>query len=87
MMRVVLINLLMFLLPFLLYGGYVYLTRGSQSPDSIWRGAPIGWLVVAGVVLALGTLFTLVTFSGWGTEGTYYPPRFEDGVVKPGRVE
>ncbi len=87
MARVVLINLFMFLLPFLVYGAYVYLVRREQTPDSIWRGAPIGWLVVAGLVLAFGTLVSLVTFSGSGKEGTYYPPRFEDGVIKPGRVE
>ena len=87
MARIVLINLFMFALPFLVYGAYVYLVRRGQSPDSIWRGAPINWLVVAGFVLALATLATLVTFSGWDTGGTYQPPRYEDGVIVPGRVE
>ncbi len=87
MARIVLINLFMFALPFLVYGAYVYLVRRGQDRDSIWRGAPINWLVVAGLVLALGTLASLVTFSGSGTEGTYQPPRFEDGVIKPGRVD
>lgn len=87
MLRVLLINLFMFLLPFLLYVAYAYLVRRGQSPDSVLRGAPIKWLVVAGLGLALATLISLVTFSGSGTEGTYYPPRLEDGVIKPGRVK
>ena len=87
MLRVLLINLFMFFLPFLVYLAYVYLVRRRQSPESLLRGAPIKWLVVAGLGLALATLISLVTFTGSGTEGTYHPPRFEDGVIKPGRVE
>ena len=87
MLRVVLINLLMFLLPFIVYGAYMYFVRSNRDADSILRGAPITWLVTAGVVLAVATLIGLVTFTGEGTEGTYVPPRLEDGVIKPGHVE
>ncbi|MCG8558230.1 MAG: DUF6111 family protein [Hyphomicrobiales bacterium] len=87
MLRVLLINLFMFFLPFLVYAAYVFLVRRGQSPDSVLRGAPIKWLVVSGLALALATLISLVTFTGERKEGTYHPPRFEDGVIKPGRVE
>lgn len=87
MARIVLLNIFMFLLPFLVYAAYVYFVRRGQKNKEIWRDAPILWLFAAGVILAFGMLVTLVSFTGSGPGGHYEPPRFEDGKIKPGRIE
>ncbi len=86
MLRIALIDILMFSLPFLLYGGYMLVIKGA-APASIWEGAPVLWLVAAGIGLLLITMAALISFSGGEPGGTYHPPRFEDGVVKPGNID
>lgn len=60
MARVFLISLALLVLPFVLYGGYYKLTRRGEENRYIWRDAPIVWLCVAGVILAVAGLIGLV---------------------------
>lgn len=87
MLRVVIANILMFLLPFLVYGAYVWLVRRQRSAEDVWRNAPVTWLFAIGLVLVVGTLVSLVHFTGGRPGENYQPPRYEDGVLKPGRLE
>jgi hypothetical protein len=87
MMRIFLINALMFSLPFLIYAGYFYFFRSGKDENDIWSEAPILWLLGAGAALVLVAIVSIVSFSGYEPGGTYYPSRVVDGVVKPGRVE
>ncbi len=51
MLRIALIDILMFALPFLLYGAYVLATRGTArtaASAGLWQGAPVLWLLVGG---------------------------------------
>lgn len=85
MLRVVLVNVLMFLLPFAVYAGYVYLTRRAEDDEaSLLRDVPWLWLFLAGLLLVVGTMAAVISFSGAPPGKTYHPPRVEDGVVKPG---
>ncbi len=86
MLRIALIDIILFALPFILYGAYVLATRG-ESRESIFQGAPIAWLIAAGCGLLLVTMVTLVSFSGGKPGGTYHPPEIVDGVVKPGTID
>jgi hypothetical protein len=90
MLRISLIDILMFALPFLLYGAYVLVTRGaprSAAPADLWQGAPVVWLLAAGGVLLLITMATLISFSGGKPGGTYHPPSLQNGVIKPGEID
>lgn len=89
MARVVIFNIVMFLLPFVLYGAYAYLTRTPETADgeAMLRDAPWGWLVLAGTVTVAVALAALISFSGAPPGGTYYPSQIENGVIKPGRIE
>lgn len=84
MLRILLQYLVPLLLPFLVYGAYVYLTRG-RTPA--WMDET-PWLVLA----AVGVGLMAVSLVGWGlmsgapAESIYLPPRFEDGRVVPGRT-
>jgi Family of unknown function (DUF6111) len=86
MLRIALIDVFMFALPFLLYGAYMLATR-SASPAGLWQGAPVVWLLAAGATLLFITMATLISFSGGRPGGTYHPPILQDGVVKPGEID
>jgi hypothetical protein len=90
MLRIALIDVLMFALPFLIYGAYVFATRraaGSTTQTSLWQDAPVAWLLVAGGTLLLITMATLISFSGGKPGGTYHPPSLQNGVIKPGEID
>ena len=86
MLRIALIELLIFALPFLLYAAYVIWIKG-MPPTAVWQGAPILWLFAIAVGLLLIAMLALVQFSGGDREGTYRPPVLEDGVIKPGSID
>jgi len=85
MLRVILINILLFLLPFMVYAAYVVWVKGV-APNRAMAGAPFLWLILAGLVVLFVGLFTLVEFSGGDREGSYQPSVLEDGVIKPGGI-
>lgn len=89
MLRVALIDIFMFALPFLLYGAWVFVSRRAETPhdQSVWRDAPFLILAGIGVVFVVATMAVLISFSGVGPGGVYVPPVFDKGVVKPGHVE
>ena len=86
MFRIALIDLLLFSLPFLIYGAYRFAVKGVP-PDRLWQGAPVFWLLAAGVGLLLVVMATVIQFSGGKPGGTYHPPSLEDGVIKPGEID
>lgn len=86
MLRIALIDIVMFSLPFLIYGAYVIATKGT-SPSDVWQSAPVLWLLAAGCLLLLITMATLISFSGGKPGGTYHPPTIENGTIKPGKID
>ena len=86
MLRIALIDILLFSLPFLLYAAYMLAVKGV-APAGLWQGAPIVWLLAAGCGLLLITMATLIQFSGGKPGGIYHPPSLDDGVIKPGEID
>jgi hypothetical protein len=86
MLRIALIDIVLFALPFLIYAGYMLVVRGV-APVGIWQGAPVLWLLAAGCGLLLVTMAALIQFSGGKPSGTYHPPTLNDGVIKPGEID
>ena len=76
MLRIALIDILLFSLPFLIYGVYMVSVRGV-APANLWQGAPIFWLLTTGCGLLLVVMATLIQFSGGQPGGVYHPPTFE----------
>ena len=81
-----LIDILLFALPFIVYGAYMYAVKGV-APGDLWEGAPVFWLLAAGCGLLLVVMATVIQFSSGKPGGTYTPPVFEDGVIKPGHID
>ena len=86
MLRIALIDIFMFSLPFLIYGAYMLAARGS-APADVWHGAPLLWLLGAGCGLLLITMAALIQFSGGKPGGIYHPATTQGGVIKPGEID
>ncbi len=86
MLRIALIDIFMFSLPFLIYGAYMIAAKGA-APVDVWQGAPLLWLIAAGCGLLLITMAAVIQFSGGKPGDTYHPATIEDGVIKPGEID
>jgi phosphoglycerol transferase MdoB-like AlkP superfamily enzyme len=85
MIRRVLYEVLLFLLPFALYG--VYLRISKRGEDAPARAHPWSVLFVSGLVLVAASFVIWGVTEGSGQQGVYVPPHVEDGRVVPGHVE
>lgn len=88
MIRIVLENLLLFLLPTLVYVVYVYVARSERagSAAQVMNDAPLVWLFVAGALLVIVTLVAFGSTSGGKPGQAYDPPVLKDGRVEPGHI-
>jgi len=88
MIRIVAENILLFLLPTIIYVAYVYMTR-EEKPGAIRAldDAPLLWLFIAGALLVLVTLITFGSMSGGKPGQIYTPPSMKDGHIEPGHID
>jgi Family of unknown function (DUF6111) len=90
MIRVVVENVLLFLLPTAMYVGYMLLTRRTATPgDHVLTDAPLVWLFVAGAVLVAATLVYYASITpGGSVKQVYTPPHMgKDGRIEPGQLK
>ncbi len=88
MIRIVIENILLFLLPTIIYVAYVYMTRDEKPGAArVFDDAPLVWLFLAGAVLMVVTLVTFGSMTGGKPGQTYTPPSFKDGQIEPGHVD
>jgi hypothetical protein len=81
MIRTVLFDVLLFLLPFGLYAAYWWLNGRTT------RRHPWSELFVTGLVLVAASFVWWGLHEGEPADGVYVPPHVEDGRIVPGRVE
>lgn len=86
MARPVLIELLLFLVPFAVFAIYLFATRGAVFDADAWTLRILVWLTAAAVAIVIVSLVVLAQFSGGPPDSTYEPARMEDGKFVPGRV-
>lgn len=84
MMRTVLLRVVLFLLPFVLFGIYAALLgqRGSVRPATPWV-----LLFVIGLGLVAASFIIVGLTEGEPTQGAYIPPHMAHGQIVPGHVE
>ena len=78
--------ILLFLVPFAVYGLVLAMRRRYPFVLKAWTDGPLARLVVAGLVLAiLGIIATGILSERY--RGTYVPAHLENHVLVPGRME
>lgn len=87
MIRLLAIQIGLFLLPFALWGLFRALRRDLAAEGAGRIETPYGRLALAGLVLVIGAFLVLAAFEGGSATGTYVPDRFENGRLVPGRIE
>jgi hypothetical protein len=90
MIRVVIENILLFLLPAAVYLAYMLLMRSAKtSANAVVNDAPLVWLFVAGALLVAATLIYYASITPGGLPGqTYTPPHMgKDGRIEPGQLK
>jgi hypothetical protein len=90
MIRVVIENILLFLLPAAVYLAYMLLMRSEKtSAGTVVSDAPLVWLFLVGALLVAATLIYYASITPGGLPGqTYTPPRMgKDGRIEPGQLK
>jgi hypothetical protein len=88
MIRVVVENLVLFLLPTAVYVIYILLTRKPNSKDGVLDDAPFLWLMLAGAVLMMVVLVAFRSTTGGKPGQVYVPPSLsKDGKIDPGGLK
>jgi len=86
MIRPVLSELLLFVLPFVLYAVFLWATRaGVMDPES-WPVSRLIMLAILSFVLVIGSFLYFANYTGAPPGSTYVPAHIEDGKFVPGRT-
>jgi hypothetical protein len=87
MIRIVIENIVLFLLPTLMYVAWMMLKRrGKIGAGDILDDAPLIWLFAAGAGLVVVTILVFGSSSGGRPGQVYTPPVFRDGKIEPGQL-
>ncbi|MBN8912672.1 MAG: hypothetical protein J0H65_11575 [Rhizobiales bacterium] len=94
MIRTVIENVLLFLLPTFLYLAWVLFQRSKaeagddrQAVTRLLDDAPLLWLFATGALLVIVTLTAFGSSSG-GKPGQHYEPSvFKDGKIQPSHID
>lgn len=88
MARLVIFNIVFFLVPFVIYAGWLTVTRGSPSNPAFWPLKTIGFLTAGGAVIMIGAILFFLQVSVAPTDANYRPATIgEDGRIVPGTLE
>jgi Family of unknown function (DUF6111) len=74
----------LFLTPFVLYAAFLFATRSGVLLPEAWTLRRVSGLVVASLVLMIGSFLVLAQFSGAPPGSTYVPAHVEGGKFVPG---
>jgi len=84
MIRTILTEAGLFLTPFVLYALFLALTRAGVLQPKAWTPPRLAALVIASLVLVVGSFVVLAQFSGSPPGSTYVPAHIEGGKFVPG---
>jgi hypothetical protein len=84
MIRTVLTEAALFLTPFAIYAVFLIATRSGVTLPEAWTMRRIAVLIIASLVLVVGSFLFLAQFSGAPPGSTYVPAHVENGKFVPG---
>ncbi|MBR0711918.1 DUF6111 family protein [Bradyrhizobium liaoningense] len=84
MIRTVLTEIGIFLIPFAVYALFLAATRSGLFARSSWPVTIVSRLALVALALVIAGLIGLAQFSGGGPDSTYVPAHIENGKFVPG---
>ena len=84
MIRPVLTEIGIFLIPFGIYALFLFATRSAVMAPSSWPIRMVARLVLGSLLLLIISFIMLAHFSGAPPRSTYVPAHMEDGKFIPG---
>jgi hypothetical protein len=86
MIRPILTELVLFLLPFTVYALFLLATKTAVFDRASWPPKTLASLAIVALVLMVGSFVYLSHFSGAPIGSTYEPAHMEDGRLVPGQT-
>jgi len=83
MIRPIATEIGLFLTPFVLYAAFLLATRAGVVEPKSWTMRRIAGLVIASLVLMVGSFLVLAQFGGSPPGSTYLPAHIEGGKFVP----
>ena len=87
MIRPVLTELVLFVLPFALYVVYLLATKAELLHPESWPMPTLVWLTIVAFVLMFGSFFVLAQWGGEPAGSHYVPAHMENGKLVPGTTK
>jgi len=87
MIRPVLTEVALFVVPFVAYALFLLATRAGVLDPAAWPPRILVSLTIAALVLMLGSFVVIAHFSGAPPGSTYVPAHLENGRLVPGQVQ
>jgi hypothetical protein len=87
MIRPALTEIGLFLTPFVLYAVFLMATNAAVLQRKSWAPRRLASLLIAALVLMIGSFVVLAQFSGARPGSTYVPAHVEDGKFVPGHTQ
>jgi Family of unknown function (DUF6111) len=84
MIRPVLTEIGIFLIPFVVYALFLIATRSGVFDQASWPLPLVAKLVLGSLLLVIVSFVFLAEFSGAPPESTYEPAHLDDGKLVPG---
>ena len=84
MIRPVLTEIGIFLIPFAVYAFFLVATRSGVFDQASWPASLVAKLVLGSLLLVIISFVFLAEFSGAPPESTYTPAHMEGGHLVPG---
>jgi len=84
MVRPILTELALFVLPFIAYAVFLWVSRADVFVPDAWSMSRVAWLTVAALLLLIGSFVVIAQFSGSPPGSTYVPAHMENGQFVPG---
>jgi len=85
MIRPILTEIGIFLVPFAVYALFLAASRSGLFVQTSWPVTIVARLALVAIVLVIAGLIGLAQFSGAGPDSTYVPAHIEHGKFVPGR--
>ena len=87
MVRPVLTEIALFLTPFAVYAVFLWATRSGVLHPTSWSLTRIAWLLMAALILMIGSFVVLAQWSGAPPGSQYVPAHTENGTFVPGTTK